>query len=100
MTFRWLNKQGVESDQGFVLQRTDRFKYEYREDDRTLCLAGESMFSNLGNASFGFSFDSEWRSAGWQSPHDTITVSDQDRERIVQNIRDAMAFMGGTAEFV
>ena len=29
MSFRWLNKQGVESSDGFVLQRVDRFHYHY-----------------------------------------------------------------------
>jgi len=98
MTFRWLNKQGVESDQGFVLQSVDRYAFEYREGGKTLRLDGESMFSGLGNASFGFSFNPSWRTVGWQSPNGAI--SDRDRERIVQNIKDAMAFMGGTTEFV
>jgi hypothetical protein len=31
MGFTWLNKQGVESDEGLVLQRVDRFAFEYRE---------------------------------------------------------------------
>jgi len=100
MTFRWLNKQGIESDQGFVLQRVDRYSYEYREGDRTLRLDGESMFSGLGSASFGFSFDPGWRTATWQSPKGAIPISDRDQERIVQNIKDAMAFMGGTTEFM
>jgi hypothetical protein len=29
MSFRWLNKQGVESSDGFVFQRMDRFYYHY-----------------------------------------------------------------------
>src|SRR5262245_39999601 len=44
MPFAWLNKQGVESNQGFVLQRVDRFTYEYRERDCRMRLGGESMF--------------------------------------------------------
>lgn len=37
--FRWLNQQGVESDDGFVLQRMHRFYYHYVEDGKTLCAA-------------------------------------------------------------
>jgi hypothetical protein len=34
--FRWLNKQGVESSKGFVVQFTGRFSAEYREHGRVL----------------------------------------------------------------
>lgn len=34
--FRWLNKQGVESTEGFVVQFTGRFAAEYRENGRVL----------------------------------------------------------------
>jgi hypothetical protein len=100
MAFKWLNKQGVESDRGFVLQRADRDTYEYREGDRVLRLSGESMFSGLGGASFGFSFDSTWRTARWQPPHSAAPISDQDRELIIGNIKEAVAFKGGTTEFL
>lgn len=29
--FTWLNKQGVQSDRGFDVQRTERFVMEYHE---------------------------------------------------------------------
>ena len=99
MTFVWLNKQGVASDQGFVFQRTERYACEYREANRTMRLEGESIFGNLGSASFGFGFYPSWREAEWQPPYDIIPVLDRERERIVQNIREAMAFMGGKVEF-
>jgi hypothetical protein len=97
--FEWLNKQGVKSDEGFALQRVDRFVYEYREGERVMRLDGESMFSGLGRASFGFSFNTTWRSARWQSPYANVPISERDRDKIKQNIREAMTFMGGTAEF-
>lgn len=99
MQFTWLNKQGVASDQGFALQRVDRFAYEYRETNRTLRLTGESLFGGLGSATFGFGFDPSWRTTGWQPPFEAMPISERDRERIVQNIKDAMAFMGGKAKF-
>ena len=91
MNFVWLNKQGVASDRGFVLQRVDRFAFEYRETNRTIRLEGESLVGGvLGAAKFGFVFYSSWREAG---------VSEGDHERIAENIKAAMAFMGGKAEF-
>ena len=99
MTFTWLNKQGVESDEGFALQRVDRFAWEYHEGPRRMRLEGESLFAGLGSASFGFGFDATWRSANWQPPFDATPVSDRDRDRIVQNIHRALAFMGGMGKF-
>jgi len=40
--FTWLNKQGVQSDRGFSLQRTERFVAEYREGGRLVTLDVES----------------------------------------------------------
>jgi hypothetical protein len=99
MQFVWLNKQGVASDQGFVLQRVDRFAFEYREADHTMRLEGESTYSGLGGASFGFSLYANWRNATWQPPFATVPINQNDRDRIVQNIKEAMTFMGGTVVF-
>jgi len=99
MQFAWLNKQGVASDQGFALQRVDRFAYEYREANRAMRLGGESIATGLGNASFGFGFYSKWRDTRWEPPFSALPVSEDDRERIVRNIKEAIAFMGGLVEF-
>ena len=90
MNFVWLNKQGVASDQGFVLERVDRFAFEYREGNRTMRLEGESIVGGaLGDAKFGFVF--------YSSCHEG--VSKVERERIMANIKAAMAFMGGHSDF-
>lgn len=34
--FKWLNKQGVESEEGFVVQVTSRSTIEYREGDKKI----------------------------------------------------------------
>jgi hypothetical protein len=99
MKFVWLNKTGVASDAGFVLQRVDRYAYEYREANRTMRLEGESIVANLGNASFGFGFYPGWRDAVWQPPFSHIPISGSDRARIVENVKEAMAFKGGKVEF-
>ncbi|MFZ6777929.1 hypothetical protein ACO0LD_13950 [Undibacterium sp. Ji83W] len=36
--FKWLNKQGVESDEGFIVQVIDRYHVEYREGENVLTL--------------------------------------------------------------
>lgn len=38
---KWLNKQGVESETGFVVQITGRLTVEYREDGRVVVVACE-----------------------------------------------------------
>lgn len=43
--FTWLNKQGVQSDRGFILQRTGRFTAEYREGEKAVTLDVEGGLS-------------------------------------------------------
>ena len=43
--FSWLNKQGVQSERGFILQRTGRFTAEYREGNRVVTLDVEAGIS-------------------------------------------------------
>lgn len=99
MQFVWLNKAGVASDQGFVVQRVERYAIEYREANRVMRLRGDAMFGNLGNASFGFELDAGWQMAIWQPPFGNVQISQADRDRIIQNIKDAFTFMGGKVEF-
>ncbi|MEJ0027171.1 MAG: Imm74 family immunity protein [Rhizomicrobium sp.] len=99
MGFTWLNKQGVESEDGFALQSISRFAFEYREGSKTMRLGGESLFANLGTALFGFGFYPGWRNAKWEPPHENEAISEEHRKRIVKNIEAAMAFMKGKAKF-
>ena len=43
--FTWLNKQGVQSDEGFIVQRVDRFIIEYQEGPRKVSVGVEPGFS-------------------------------------------------------
>ena len=36
--FKWLNKQGVESSEGFSVQSIDRFTIEYKESNKCISL--------------------------------------------------------------
>ena len=102
MVFAYLypNRQGCASSEGFTLQNADRYTLEYREANRKLRLEGDSMIGGLGDAKWGFSFDGTWRTAKWQPPYDNVPITDEDRERIIQNIKDALTFMGATWEFL
>ena len=76
--FKWLNKQGVEGEGKFYLQRTDRFHYEYGEGEVRIKISvdpsskGEEVY--LGDA---LSFDSP-----------------DHRRRIAGNVSAALGFMG------
>lgn len=75
--FKWLNKQGVEKDAEFSLQRADRFHYEYSENGSSISIVVES-----------------------DSKKEDIFVSDAvasmpaaDVSRITTNVVDALNFM-------
>lgn len=100
MSFSWLNKQGVESSEGFAVQRVSRFVVEYRSGEKTMQLEGESLIiGNLESGIFGFGFYSKWRTTKWDSPYDGEPISSEERDQIVSNISRAMKFMGGEAKF-
>lgn len=88
--FTWLNKQGVQSDTGFVVQCTGRFTYEYREGARSLEIEVESGFSG-GSPSISISKDAF---AKWAPPRPFYETPKAEQERVMQNFRDALAFQG------
>jgi hypothetical protein len=70
MNFRWLNKQGVECDEGFVLQSMHRHYYHYVEAGKTLRVAVEPCrdrsdmyYEEVAASSF----------LTWQVPHEQLT---------------------------
>ncbi len=91
-TFRWLNKQGVESDDGFVLQRMHRFYYHYVEDGKTLQVDVElgRKSEDISSASF----------LQWQTPHDAEVLSLDEQARIKANVQAALRFMNIRHRFV
>jgi hypothetical protein len=83
-TFRWLNKQGVESELGFVVQFTGRFTAEYREAGRVFVVDVEDGGQSGNKSNILYSRSSLLRSVSSQS----------ERERVDANFRDAMLFQG------
>ena len=85
--FRWINKQGVESDTGFVVQRTGRFTAEYREAGRTVVIDVEGLVVGARHiVSYMRSSFSAWSS------------DPAEQQRVIDNYRSALLFMGSTPE--
>jgi len=99
MTFSWINKQGVSSDEGFSVAFTGRSTVRYVEGDRAMLLEGESMYSDLDGRAFGFAIYEGWRATPWQPPHSSVSISSADRLRIMSRIQEAFSFMDGRARF-
>lgn len=84
--FTWLNKQGVRSDKGFEFQFTGRFTAEYRENGRVtdMCVDGTPSITTI----YEGSIERLWNEI--QNPFERKS----ERERIIGNVRDALAFQG------
>ena len=86
--FTWLNKQGVRSESGFVVQFTDRFSAEYREGGRIITVFVQDGISGgmpaiiVGPDAF----------AHWDD--DTAPFSETERKRLFENFRLACEFQG------
>ena len=81
--FEWLNKQGVKSDSGFVVQSTGRFTIEYSEGAKTLEVGVEAGF--MGDkpvTSYSRSSFSKW------------SQDAKEQERVIANFRQALEFQG------
>lgn len=85
--FTWLNKQGVQSDRGFVVQRTGRFTADYREGDKVVKLDVES---GLNGGSPCIILDPS-AFACW---NDGIPIAPDQQVRLFQNFKEAMEFQG------
>jgi hypothetical protein len=87
-TFRWLNKQGVECSEGFVLQSMHRHYYHYVEDGKTLKVIVEP-----GRIGAAYHEDVESSSfETWEVPKgQPLTAVEQERAKA--NVAAALTFM-------
>ncbi|MGV3658644.1 MAG: hypothetical protein ACO1TE_00615 [Prosthecobacter sp.] len=82
-TFKWINKGGVRSAEGYALQRTERFTYRYDEGGRSLVFIVEPGIKNQYLS---------WPSApAWQ---DGEKIDAATAAHIRENIDRALVFMG------
>lgn len=86
---RWLNKQGVSSSEGFILQRMHRFYYHYIENDHVMKINVEPLrhddqyYENIYANSLEH----------WLPPHDEEIISSEKKMSIKKNIEAALEFM-------
>lgn len=86
--FTWLNKQGVKSDKGFIVQSINRFIIEYRESTKTIQVSTELALLPSGEAGV-YIYPDEFEK--WS---DGTPISKDKQKEILQNFKDAMEFQG------
>lgn len=89
--FRWLNKQGVESSTGFILQSIDRYGYHYKEAGKTMRIDVEPCLASSGDY---YEEVVEKSFCAWLPPHAAEVVTAEVRQRIKANVGSALSFMG------
>jgi hypothetical protein len=86
--FTWLNKQGVQSDQGFAVQFTGRFTAEYREHGKVITLDVESgLNGGLPCIILDPSAFERWDGEAAKIPY-------EQRLEMFKNVKEAMEFQG------
>lgn len=94
--FKWLNKQGVESDSGFEVQRTGRFTCEYREHN--FCIELEVESGIIGETPcISISRDAFSK---WQGVRVGNESEAEQQARLRSNFRDAMEFQGLAVQII
>ena len=88
--FTWLNKQGVQSSEGYTLQSMHRFYYHYIEGDHRLQVNVEPFTDDKDRYSEGVYLDSLKQ---WLPPHEKEPISPERREEIQGRISAALKFM-------
>lgn len=87
--FTWLNKQGVESDSGFIVQFTGRYTCEYREAGRTIEIEVEDGLSGgLPSISVKRDAFAKW---GAKPFHE---APQEEQARLMKNLKEAFEFQG------
>lgn len=90
--FTWLNKQGVKSDRGFVVQFTGRFTAEYREDGKTATLSIDYGISG-GLPCISVAPNAFQR---WDGDPPTNKITSDQRDQLFKNLKEAIEFQGLT----
>jgi hypothetical protein len=84
--FKWLNKQGVESDKGFIVQSVGRFTIEYREGGK--CISVEVDTGRLPDGRF-CEILAPSAFASWDNG---VSIDSQKQSEILKNFTQAMEF--------
>jgi hypothetical protein len=84
--FKWLNKQGVESDKGFSVQFVGRFEVLYKEGEKII-----SVYVEPGN--LGGKLCLNIKSNAFYNWSDGVPISIDKQQEIEKNFKDAMKIM-------
>ena len=87
--FTWLNKQGVKSDRGFVVQFTGRFDAEYRDKGKVVTLYVEDGTTLKGEPCISVEPDAFEH---WDG--ETAKIPSEERAQMFENLREAIEFQG------
>ena len=85
MSFKWLNKQGVASSSGYVVQSMDRFYCHYIEGEYVMVVYVEP---GLDYEEVIWNWDEKWR-----PPHQSEEIPREKLIQIQNNISAALSFM-------
>jgi len=88
MSFTWLNKQGVKSNKGFIVQGIDRFTAEYLENNKKITIDLENGKLENGKYCEIIRADSFCK---WD---DGSYISETKQIEILENFKAAMEFQG------
>jgi len=77
-----------ESDEGFSVEVLGRTGLRYRESDKSMFIDSEVLLGPSGMVVYKNSIRK------WDPPHQEEAVSNESRERIVNNVRSAFLFKG------
>lgn len=89
--FTWLNKQGVKSDKGFIVQRIERFAVEYRENEKVITVDVESGVMDNNKPCLIIQSKAFDR---WDSDQNGVHLSRDEQLRILENFKEALEFQG------
>lgn len=86
--FTYINKQGVKSNKGFVVQFTGRFTAEYREGTKTITIELENGILPDGKYCEIIKPDAfiEW--------DDGVLIPSEKQQEILKNFTEAVEFQG------
>jgi hypothetical protein len=77
-----------ESSEGFSVEVLGRTGLRYREAGREMFVDSEVLTGPSGMAVYKDTIEK------WDPPHENVKLTNSDRDRILENIRDAFRFQG------
>jgi len=86
--FKYLNKQGVESNEGFIVQSTGRFTSEYREGSKKITIELNNGISPSGK------FCEIIKSDAFSNWDGGESITQDKQKEILKNFTAAMEFQG------